>query len=707
MCVFGVLSVVLFFAFQFISPEVTFAQSADTFGLEQIDEPIVLDGGTDIRVVIAKIIRAVLGLLGIIALSIILYAGFTIMTSGGDDAKVLQGRKILTNGVIGLVIILSSFAIVQYILNKLSVATGLTSIETPSEPTFNTFAGSGALGSIIEDHYPGVGDTGISRNAKIFVTFAEPIDPSTVVENTNNTCWPIDTTVAEAPQIGSGACLQDASGDDIPYFGDCSDINGNGKIDWDTDCDQALSDSVIIKMVDEPKDEFTAAGLATYNADREAFTFVFRPSTPLGTLAEDIWHSVRLTNDIEKILPTGNQQGIFETAVSNFYQWEFQTNTEFDFDPPRVVSTYPKAGTTIPRNSILQITFNEPMDPTGVQGVFEDGNAFYHVPLHSPALDAFANNGKNNIEGSWQITNGYKTIEFTSNLTCGQNSCGDEMYCFPSAGDAASISVNALVRTAELLPGGEGFESIPFTGAMDAAGNALDNGPGNIADGIVADPHKPSLPATDFRTVNTEVENTPDNFWWNFVVENKIDSSVPFLNTITPGIDQQQIAPKEEVRLGFSKPMVYKSLKKVSISEYPGPEVSGVDTLSFNHAMTNSGEAGNTSLEITHRVFGPNGLDLYYMPTVPSEVKSLNQQCLYPGFGPGGAGISVGDKPTCEVTFNDEGLVVSTTGCVDVNKNANTDTGCASSVVGIAQGQADTDTCLQLLEAQSPSTLLE
>ena len=63
-------------------------------------------GTDDIRLIIARIIRAVLGLLGIISLSLILYAGYTIMTAMGNEEKVAQGKKILINTVIGLAIIL-------------------------------------------------------------------------------------------------------------------------------------------------------------------------------------------------------------------------------------------------------------------------------------------------------------------------------------------------------------------------------------------------------------------------------------------------------------------------------------------------------------------------------------------------------------------------------------------------------------------------
>src|SRR3989338_4686883 len=99
-------TVFLFLAFQTV-----FAQ--DTFGLQPVEQNIGL-ASTDIRLIIARIIRAVLGLLGIIAVSLMIYAGYTIMTSGGNEEKVTQGKKIMINAVIGLVIILSAFAIVQF-----------------------------------------------------------------------------------------------------------------------------------------------------------------------------------------------------------------------------------------------------------------------------------------------------------------------------------------------------------------------------------------------------------------------------------------------------------------------------------------------------------------------------------------------------------------------------------------------------------------
>ena len=81
-------------------------------------------GGGDIRVIVGRIIQVVLGLLGAVALILIIYAGFLWMTAGGDEEKVATAKRTITQAVIGLIIILSSFAIATFVVNSLVAATG-------------------------------------------------------------------------------------------------------------------------------------------------------------------------------------------------------------------------------------------------------------------------------------------------------------------------------------------------------------------------------------------------------------------------------------------------------------------------------------------------------------------------------------------------------------------------------------------------------
>ena len=81
-------------------------------------------GSTDIRVTIASIIKVAMGLLGIVAVAIILIGGFTWMTAGGNEEKVGEAKKWIFAGIIGLAIILSAYALATFVINSLVTATG-------------------------------------------------------------------------------------------------------------------------------------------------------------------------------------------------------------------------------------------------------------------------------------------------------------------------------------------------------------------------------------------------------------------------------------------------------------------------------------------------------------------------------------------------------------------------------------------------------
>lgn len=104
--------------------DLTFAQ-ADALGLQEIeDSNLALDGGRSVQQIVAGIINIFLSLLGIIALGLFVYGGFLYMTSGGAPERVDRAKQLMINATIGLVIILSSWAITRFIINRLSDATG-------------------------------------------------------------------------------------------------------------------------------------------------------------------------------------------------------------------------------------------------------------------------------------------------------------------------------------------------------------------------------------------------------------------------------------------------------------------------------------------------------------------------------------------------------------------------------------------------------
>ena len=80
-------------------------------------------GSKDVRVTVASIIRTAMGLLGIVAVVIILIGGFKWMTAGGNDEQTGEAKKWIFSGVIGLAIILSAYALATFVINSLVTAT--------------------------------------------------------------------------------------------------------------------------------------------------------------------------------------------------------------------------------------------------------------------------------------------------------------------------------------------------------------------------------------------------------------------------------------------------------------------------------------------------------------------------------------------------------------------------------------------------------
>jgi hypothetical protein len=109
----------------FVVVNFALAQSVDT-GMS-FGQQIGLSN-TDPRIMAANVIRIVLGFLGIIAVGLIIYAGWLYMTAGGEADKIEQAKKMLINAAIGLVIILSAFGIVTFIISSMLGATGGTSV---------------------------------------------------------------------------------------------------------------------------------------------------------------------------------------------------------------------------------------------------------------------------------------------------------------------------------------------------------------------------------------------------------------------------------------------------------------------------------------------------------------------------------------------------------------------------------------------------
>ena len=100
-------------------PAVVLAQN---YGLDNLQGNLNL-GNRPLIETVTQIINVLLGILGIIAVIIILMGGFKWMTAKGNEEKVGEAKKLLGAGVVGLVIILAAFAIASFVISNLSNAT--------------------------------------------------------------------------------------------------------------------------------------------------------------------------------------------------------------------------------------------------------------------------------------------------------------------------------------------------------------------------------------------------------------------------------------------------------------------------------------------------------------------------------------------------------------------------------------------------------
>ena len=572
-------------------------------GVQVISQPLGLPT-TDIRLVIARIIRVALGLLGIIALVLMLYAGFLWMTAGGNEEQIDSAKKVLTNAIIGLAIILSAYAIVSFVISKLvgattdGVADNTQNLEAP--PIVQNFQGSGALGQIIKDHYPSRDQIDVPRNSKIVITFRRPVKMDSFVDDT--------------------------TGDGI--FGNCKTNIEN----WYNDCDRlkSVSDNFInIKRSDNGEKIFGAVilgSVGTENGVSGVYTIVIKPITEqnsqnggyLGSAIERVGYIVHLGPDILLDDPINNNPSAFRAVVlgTNYYEWKFTNSTALDITPPVVESVFPQLNTIEDKNTVFQVQFSEPVDPTGISGKFNVGGDYYYLD----GQNVFLKSGKSTIpQGNFVLTNGYRTLEFAPSKECGRNACGNKIFCLPvcdkPGNNCSQDSYEILLRSARTI-NARSFESVPFSGIADLGGNALDgnkNGiPNTAPSGVAVFPN----------------QKQPDNYFWNFFINDRVDAEAPFIQTITPGIDSENISRYQELSMTFNKRMRADSMYNITLQEQPKHPVPiwVVPSSFFNND-------GTTYTKLNHGPFLDSSRQYYY-PVINSTVEDLHFNCFYPGKGP-------------------------------------------------------------------------
>jgi hypothetical protein len=124
-----VIFVLLFSMFQMVAIQPASAQNlwSKQVGVNAVGRDAYGETGVpkDIRMIVAQIIKVVLTLLGIIFLVLLITAGYKWMTSQGEESKTTEAKDQIQAAVIGLIIILMSWAIATYVTDCLIWASTL------------------------------------------------------------------------------------------------------------------------------------------------------------------------------------------------------------------------------------------------------------------------------------------------------------------------------------------------------------------------------------------------------------------------------------------------------------------------------------------------------------------------------------------------------------------------------------------------------
>ncbi|MEW6408024.1 MAG: hypothetical protein AB1465_05020 [Patescibacteria group bacterium] len=106
----------------FVVPYFALAQNTGEPNIrEQFEVTRDVAGGTTdpLEVVIGRIIKWVMGLIGVILVALFVYGGVVYATSAGNEDRIETGKKVMMYAIIGIAIIALAFVLTDYIIKAL------------------------------------------------------------------------------------------------------------------------------------------------------------------------------------------------------------------------------------------------------------------------------------------------------------------------------------------------------------------------------------------------------------------------------------------------------------------------------------------------------------------------------------------------------------------------------------------------------------
>lgn len=138
---YTILSLLIFLVIG-LAPTTVFAN----FGLDKTAGTAGLDtSAKDIPTIVGNIVGTGLSLIGVAFFVLTLYGGFLWMTAHGNDETIKKALKIITAAIIGLVIVMASYALTTFIFNSLGAGGGTST--TPGSTPGSTPAPAQCIGN--------------------------------------------------------------------------------------------------------------------------------------------------------------------------------------------------------------------------------------------------------------------------------------------------------------------------------------------------------------------------------------------------------------------------------------------------------------------------------------------------------------------------------------------------------------------------------
>ncbi len=84
-----------------------------------LENPLPIDNILESSSYIGKIIKNILGIVGALALLFLVYGGISMIIAGGNETKIAKAKSLIVYTAIGLVIIFSSYTIINFVLQTI------------------------------------------------------------------------------------------------------------------------------------------------------------------------------------------------------------------------------------------------------------------------------------------------------------------------------------------------------------------------------------------------------------------------------------------------------------------------------------------------------------------------------------------------------------------------------------------------------------